>query len=110
MDHIICEIKTVSEYKKAMKTFVRGIIKSKIFNDENAKVNFIVTKANTVNGMFVSMSVDNTYNTAEFEAEVPTRVFNKIVDEFYTKTIEQFNKLKNFAGMTVTITEEACDY
>ena len=79
MDHIICEIKTVSEYKKAMKTFVRGIIKSKIFNDENGKVNFIVTKADTVNGMFVSMSVDNNYNTAEFEAEVPTRVFNKIV-------------------------------
>lgn len=107
MDRTISAITTLSEYKKAMKTFVRGVIKSKIFNDEETgKVNFVVEKSLEYESLFVSMSVGTKFNFATFEAEVSTRVFNKITAELYTKTIEQFNKLKNFAGMTVEVVEE----
>lgn len=99
----ISKIETLSEYKKAMKTFVRGVIKSKVFNDEaDGKVKFVIEKEEE---NMVVMRVENKFNAAEFVAEVSTRVFNKVTPDLYTKTIEQFNKLKNFAGMTVTFTE-----
>lgn len=101
----ISKIETLAEYKKAMKTFVRGVIKSKVFADETTgKVNFVVDK--DVDNNVVTMRVENTFNAAEFVAEVSTRVFNKVVSDLYTKTIEQFNKLKGFAGMTVSFTNQ----
>lgn len=107
---VISNFKTLNEYKKVMKTFIRGIIKSKLFRfHENGKLYFFVTKTKTINGMFVSMKVEDDYMSAEFQAEVPTRIYNKIIDEFYTKNTEQFNKLKGFAGITVIIQEEAIE-
>lgn len=98
----ISRIEKLSDYKRAMKTFVRGVIKSKIFNnEETGKVNFVVEKDEE---NVVAIRVQNTFNTAEFVATVSTRVYNKINNDLFPKTIEQFNKLKNFAGMTVTFT------
>lgn len=98
------KIETLAEYKKAMKAFVRGTIKAKIFAAEDGKVNFKVSKCqDSETEKFVVMSVETAFMQAEFSAQVSTRVFNKIEDGLYTKVIEQFNKLKNFAGMTVTV-------
>lgn len=94
------KIEKLSDYKREMKSFVRGVIKSKVFNGEDGKLNFIVTKDDE---NVVAMTVTNKFNTAEFVAEVSTRVYNKISNDLYTKTIEQFNKLKNFAGMSVIV-------
>lgn len=105
METIITKIETLGEYKKAMKTFVRGVIKSKIFADEKNALDFKVIKE-TGDTLVVEMSASNNFNAALFTAAVSTRVFNKIKPELYTKTIEQFNKLKGFGGMTVTVEEE----
>lgn len=105
METIIAKIETLAEYKKAMKTFVRGVIKSKIFADDKNAVEFKVAKESG-DALIVEMSASNEFNTALFTAEVSTRVFNKIKPELYTKTIEQFNKLKGFGGMTVTVEED----
>lgn len=100
MDREVCKIEKLSEFKKAMKLFVRGTIKAKVFAPETGKMNFVVTKEDD---NYVTIGVVNGANYAEFSAEVSTRVFNKVVDDLFTKTIEQFNKLKGFGGMTVTI-------
>lgn len=98
------KIETLAEYKKAMKAFVRGIIKAKIFAADDGKVNFNVSKCqDNETEKFVVMSVESACMQAEFSTQVSTRVFNKIEDGLYSKTIEQFNKLKGFAGMTVNI-------
>lgn len=104
MDRTITTVERLADWKREMKKFVRGVIKSKVFNANDGKANFIIEKealesANTVTMCIIS---DDHFNYAEFNTEVSTRVFNKITPELFTKTIEQFNKLKNFAGMTVT--------
>lgn len=100
----LTEIVTLSEYKKAMKNFVRGVIKAKIFADAEGKAKFIVEKVECEDAKIVKMKIKGDY-CAKFAAKVSTRVFNKITDELYVKTIEQFNKLKGFGGMTVEICE-----
>jgi hypothetical protein len=105
----IKKIETLAEFKREMKTFVRGVIKSKIYNSEDGKLNFIVQKNydKEQKKYFTIMFANSEYFNTEFLVEISTRVFNKITPELYTKTIEQFNKLKNFAGMTVTLDEQA---
>lgn len=99
MDRTVTRIEKLSDWKREMKKFVRGVIKSKVFNDTDGKVNFVINKEEE---NYIEMSVFGSPCYAEFVAEVPKRVFNKVMPELFTKTIEQFNKLKNFAGMTVT--------
>lgn len=99
------EIATLGEYKKAMKNFVRGVIKAKIFADEAGKAKFIVEKTEGEDTKIVKMKIKGCCYYAKFAAIVPTRVYNKVTEDLYTKTIEQFNKLKGFGGMEVEICE-----
>lgn len=100
MEQTICTIETLADYKRAMKTFVRGVIKSKLFESDKP-INFIVEKDEDNNT--VDMFIVCDYYSSLFCVKVSKRVFNKIEPALYTKTIEQFNKLKGFAGMTVEI-------
>lgn len=98
------EIVTLGEYKKAMKAFVRGVIKAKIFTDDAGKAKFVVEKIDG-DDKIVKMKIKGCCYCAKFAAKVSTRVYNKVLPELYTKTIEQFNKLKGFGGMEVEVTE-----
>ena len=100
MEQVIYTIETLADYKRAMKTFVRGVIKSKLFESDKP-LEFIVEKHTEDNT--IDMFIVSNYYSSLFCVKVSTRIFNKVEPELYTKTIEQFNKLKGFAGMTVTV-------
>lgn len=100
MEQVIYTIETLADYKRAMKTFVRGVIKSKLFESDKP-IEFIVEKHSEDNT--IDMFVVSDYYSSLFCAKVSIRIFNKVEAALYTKTIEQFNKLKGFAGMTVTV-------
>lgn len=100
-------IETTSEFKKAVKTLVKGAIKSKVFGGETNAYTLTVSvgtydkkeKKGTVSvgisaGPFAMCLAD----------EVNTRVYNKINDEFFAPIVEQFSKLKGVNGITFAIT------
>jgi hypothetical protein len=108
MDRAIEKIETLSEFKREAKNFIRGVIKAKVFTPADswsapadATMKFFVEKCEEGKEKFITICVGNGFNYAEFAVEVSTRVFNKVEPGLFDKTIEQFNKLKGFNGMTV---------
>lgn len=101
MDRAIEKIETLSEFKREVKNFIRGVIKAKVFTPADATTKFFVEKCEEGKEKFITICVGNGFNYAEFAVEVSTRVFNKVEPKLFDKTIEQFNKLKGFNGMTV---------
>jgi hypothetical protein len=96
------KIEKLSDFKRMAKEFTKGAIKSKLFNTEKNKLDIVIDKEADNN---VKIWVENKETSVllTFNSEVTTRVFNKIDKEMFEKTVEHFNKLKNFAGITVTV-------
>lgn len=99
MDRMVITIEKFADYKKALKSFIKGLIKSKIFMDENAKLNIVVEKEDK----FVTVSAFENGFYAEFACESTIRVVNKLNKESVEDILKQFNKLKNFGGISVKI-------
>ena len=103
MDRELNMIATLSDYKKALKTFVKGTIKAGIFlKADTAKAIYTVSKETEGDQKFVEVAIcGSDGNYAEFTVEVSTRVYNKVDDKLFAGIINQMNKRKNFAGMEV---------
>lgn len=104
MEENIQYIETLSQFKKEMKQFVRGTVKSKLFIPaEGEKYVFVVDKEQNKkekqNIVYFIICKDS--YEASMVASVSTRVFNKIQEELFTSTIEQMGRLKGFPGMQV---------
>ena len=91
-----------ADYKRALKTFVRGAIKAKIFADEAGAYTVYLSKAEENGVKTVTTAVCNGTYCAKFTAEVGTRVYNKFDEALFEPIVKQFGKLKGVAGITVT--------
>lgn len=92
----------MADYKRALKAFVRGMIKSKIMTDADGKLQIIISKEienKTTKRVVVEVS-NGTY-CAGFCAEVATRIYNKFDLALFEPIIKQFGKLKGFGGLEV---------
>lgn len=94
-------ISTLADFARATKQLVRGAIKSKLFVGEDGVFNMSVTKTDKV----VKLTVSKGVFTAALEAEVSTRVFNKVAPEFFDKNLAQFKSIKGITAVNVTFTE-----
>lgn len=108
MDMIINDIQTVGEFKRQIKNFVRGAVKSTIFSNEDKTFEFKVvceqegdTKKDTRN--YVTISAISKYFKLEFVAEVSNRVYNKIDAKMFEPIIEQFERLASVNKITFII-------
>lgn len=96
------KIEKLSDYKRAMKAFVRGAIKSKLFGAADGKLEFVVDKYDG-KVKYVSMKITNGVYSNSFCVEVSTRVFNKVIDGFFDSTAAQFGKIKGITAITFDI-------
>ena len=103
MDRELNVVATLSDYKKALKNFIKGTVKAGIFlKADTGKAVYTVTKETEGDQKFVEVAIcGGDGNYAEYAVEVSTRVYNKVDDKLFAGIIEQMNKRKNFAGMEV---------
>lgn len=99
------EFEKIGDYKKSMKNFIKGAIRSKLFQDSNN--NLIVTLSknfdkNTKTGMII-LTIDNAISgmKTEFTAMVPTRVYNKVEPDLFAPLGAQLAKTKNFGELII---------
>ena len=99
----------LAEYKRALKTFVRGAIKSKILVNDQGQLKLNIYKE-TIDKTekHVVVEIANDAYTAIFYADVSTRIFNKFEPALFEPIQKQFNKLKGFGGIVVEESEEGC--
>lgn len=95
------KIEKLSDFKRMAKEFTKGAIKSKLFDTEKNKLDIVIDKK-LENNINIWVENKETGVLLTFNAEVSTRVFNKVDKEMFEKTVEHLNKLKNFAGITVS--------
>ena len=95
------KIEKLSDFKRMAKEFTKGAIKSKLFDTEKNKLDIVIDKE-VENNINIWVENKETEVLLTFNAEVSTRVFNKVDKEMFEKTVEHLNKLKNFAGITVS--------
>jgi hypothetical protein len=98
------KIEKLSDFKRMAKEFTKGAIKSKLFDTEKTKLDIVIDK-NLENNINLCIENKTTEVILTVNTEVTTRVFNKVDKEMFEKTVEHLNKLKNFAGITVTMAD-----
>lgn len=98
-------VEKIGEYKKYMKSFIKGAVRSKLFQDADGNMTVVITKTydKETNYREVVLRIDgaDTGVYAEFTAETPTRVFNKIEPGLFAPLGEQLSKGKNFGKLIV---------
>lgn len=96
----MAQFEKLGDYKRALKGFVRGVIKAKVFATDD-KNSITLTCTTCEDEKVVTVVAKNDTYTATFEAAVSTRIFNKFNAELFAPIKKQFDKLKNFGGVTV---------
>lgn len=95
----------IGDYTKEAKRFIKGAVKSKLFNTEANEVVVTINK-----GEFdkkaklgtVTLTIINTCGmTAMFKVSASTRVYNKIEVALFDKLVAQMAKIKNFGGLVI---------
>lgn len=97
----------MADYKRALKTFVRGMIKSKVMTDAENKLQIYISQEmpEKTTKMVIAKVCNGTY-CAAFKAEVSTRVYNKFDAALFEPMIKQFGKLKGFGGIVINTVNE----
>jgi hypothetical protein len=95
----------IGDYSKEAKRFIKGAVKSKLFNTEENQVVVTICKGEfnkkTKMGT-VSLIIRNTCGmTTTFEVAATTRVYNKIEVALFDKLVTQMSKIKNFGGLVI---------
>ena len=95
-------IETTSEFKKAVKSVVKGAIKSKVFGGESNSYKFDVCigeyDKKAKEGL-VEVKIENGPISFGFSSPVSTRVYNKVNDDFFAPIKAQFEKLKSVGSI-----------
>jgi hypothetical protein len=94
----------LSDYKRSLKAFVRGVLKAKVFANEAGAYTMYLSKCDE-DTKTVTVAVCNGTYCAKFQAEVATRIYNKFDETLFEPIVKQFGKLKGVAGITVTMGE-----
>ena len=96
----------MADYKRALKTFIRGMIKAKVMTDAEGKLQVRISKEMPEKTTkIVTVKVCNGTYCAAFSAEVATRVYNKFDVALFEPMVKQFGKLKGFGGIVVADAE-----
>lgn len=102
------EVKTIEkigDYKKEMKAFVKGLIKSKRYQTEKGDLTINIEKTfnKELNQRTVTLSCTSADGaaTAALTYEVATRVFNKVDPTLFETFGEQLSRTKNFGKLIV---------
>lgn len=96
----------IGDYKKAMKAFIKGAVKSKLYQTEQGDLIVTLAKSSVkklkdgVPTYAVSLKVVSPCGcvTSEFKADVVTRAYNKITPALFDPIGEQLEKSKSFVG------------
>ena len=95
----------IGDYKKAMKAFVKGAVKSKLYQTEDGDLTVVIDKtydkAANVRIAVLTIASPCECFVAKFTAEVATRVFNKIDPTLFEALGEQLAKTKGFGKLIV---------
>ena len=98
-------IEKIGDYKKAMKAFVKGAVKSKIYQSEDGDLTVVIDKTynkeDNVRSAALTITSPCGCYIATFKAEVATRVYNKIDPTLFEALGEQLAKTKGFGKLIV---------
>jgi len=95
----------IGDYKKAMKAFVKGAVKSKLYQTEDGDLTVTIEKeydkaANTRTVVLAIASPCGCFST-KFEAQVATRVYNKVDPTLFEALGAQLAKTKGFGELII---------
>ena len=95
----------IGDYKKAMKAFVKGAVKSKLYQAENGDLTVTISKVyekgDDARLAVLTIASPCGCYTCEFKANVVTRVYNKIDPTLFEALGEQLSKTKGFGKLIV---------
>lgn len=97
----LTKIEKLNDFKKAVKAFIGGAIKAKIFGDAKKNAFTMVVSKDYENA--VNLNITNGIYSMNIDAVVSVRVYNKIDDDLFKTLTAQFNKRKNFGGVKVEV-------
>ena len=95
------EIEKVSELKKTVKTFIKGLVRSKLFVNSENVIKLCITKESVKEekdtNRYITVKAIGANNgvVANLCAEVSTRVYNKFDAEIFEPIGKQLAKAKN---------------
>ena len=95
----------IGDYKKAMKAFVKGAVKAKLYQGEDGDLTIMIDKSynkdtNTRKATLSIISPCECFVTL-FTAEVATRIYNKIDPSLFEALGEQLAKTKGFGKLII---------
>ena len=95
----------VADYKRDMKYFVKGLVKSKLFQNEDGDLVVTITKNydKAENARTATLTVESPCGCfkAEFTADVCTRIYNKVDPTLFEQLGDQLSRTKNFGKLVV---------
>lgn len=98
-------VEKIGDYKKAMKAFVKGLVKSKVFQDANGNLTITIAKdySKELNKRTVVLTCEGPDGTAKATLTnlVSTRVYNKVDPTLFETLGEQLARGKNFGKLIV---------
>lgn len=106
MDYEVHTIDTIGAYRKEVKAFIAGVVRSKLFVGANGTVDVTVaTEDQDDKGLttFVEVGVNVGNCNMSLATIVPKKVMKKIDKALFDKVAEMYNKRKTFGGMTITM-------
>ena len=89
------------DYKKAASAFIKGMFKSGLAQDEDGNITVRIEKDKETGKAVLNIENENNGVVAKFEAEVTTRVYNKVAPELFDVLAQQLSKRKNFGQLVV---------
>lgn len=100
-------IEKIGDYKKEMKRFIKGLVKSKLFQDEDGNlivvIEKIIEKTSDKEKKFhtVVLTCSNAAMSASLRYEVTARIYNKVDPTLFESLGSQLAKSKNFGQLII---------
>lgn len=99
MERTFVTIEKIGDYKRAAKSFIKGLTKSKLFTSPENEIKVYIEKEDFdkkakqgIVKLCLYCPVTGMYG--EYVINAPTRVYNKIDVELFTSLAEQYARMK----------------
>jgi len=95
-------IEKIGEYKKEMRKYVKGLVRSKMFaNDGTLAIEISKSYDKANNERIVTLTATNGGFTATMNFQVATRVYNKVEPTLFDALKDQLGRAKNAVKLIV---------
>ena len=91
----------IGAYKKAANLFVKGMVKTGLFQTEEGDLTLTIEKDKENSRVVLTVANDETGMTGIFAADVVTRVFNKVEPALFDPLADQLSRRKGFGKLHV---------